>query len=322
MQYNKVGRTGLKVSAMGMGTMNFGDQVNEADAIKIMDMAFEKGINLFDTADSYTGGKSEEIVGKALKNKRHAVVLATKVANKQGPGPNDLGLSRKHIIRAVEESLRRLNTEYIDIYYAHKPDYTTPIEETLRAFDNLVQQGKVRYIACTNISAWQLVKAIGVSNQYNLARFDCIQAPYNLIVRDIESELLPCCTSEGVGIMGYNPLGAGFLTGKYDSSKAPAPNTRLSLKKGYYDRYWTPANFQAVARLKKIADAHSRSLAQFSLAWVLSNPLLSSTLIGASSMKQLEENIGAMELKLTAEETKACDEVWRELRPPRSFEMH
>ena len=319
MQYKKVGRTGLKVSAIGMGTMIFGNQVNEADAIKIMDMAFEKGINLFDTADGYAGGRSEEIVGKALKNKRHAVVLATKVASRQGPGPNDLGLSRKHIIRAVEESLRRLDTDYLDLYYAHKPDYTTPIEETLRAFDNLVQQGKVRYIACSNFRAWQLVKALWVSEQYNLARFDCIQSPYNLITRDIESELLPCCASEGVGVTVYNPLAAGLLTGKHDPSKAPAPNTRFGLEKGYYERYWSPVNFQAVAHLKQIADAHGRSLAQFSLAWILNNPVISSAIIGASSTKQLEENIGAMELKLTTEETKACDEVWRELRPPRFF---
>ena len=322
MQYNKVGRTGLKVSAIGMGALIFGNQVNETDAIKIMDLAFEKGINLFDTANGYTGGRSEEIVGKAIKNKRHAVVLATKVANRQGPGPNDLGLSRKHIIRDVEESLRRLDTDFLDLYYAHRPDYTTPIEETLRAFDHLVQQGKVRYIACSNFRAWQLVKSLGVSEQYNLARFDCIQSPYNLITRDIESELLPCCASEGVGITVYNPLAAGLLTGKYDPIKAPEPNTRFGLAStgpAQRERYWSPVNFQAITHLKQIADAHGRSLAQFSLAWVLSNPLISSTIIGASSTRQLEENIGAMELKLTAEETKACDEVWAELRPPRFF---
>jgi len=322
LQYNKVGRTGLKVSAIGMGALIFGNQVNETDAIKIMDLAFEKGINLFDTANGYTGGRSEEIVGKALKNKRHAVAIATKVANRQGPGPNDLGLSRKHIIWAVEESLRRLDTDYIDIYYAHTPDYTTPIEETLRTFDHLVQQGKVRYIACSNYSAWQLVRGIAVSEQYNLARFGCIQSPYNLITRDIEYELLPCCASEGVGITVYNPLAAGLLTGKYDPSKAPAPNTRFGLEgtgSGQKERYWSLVNFQAVAHLKQIADAHGQSLARFSLSWVLSNPLISSTIIGASSTKQLEENIGALELKLTAEEIKECDEVWRELRPPRFF---
>ena len=322
MQYRNIGKTGLKVSAFGMGTGFFGGFTSEADAIQIMNLAFEKGINLFDTANSYTGGRSEEIVGKFLKNKRQAVVLATKVFNRQGPGPNDLGLSRKHIMQAAEESLRRLDTDYIDIYYAHAPDYTTPIEETLRAFDNLVNQGKVRYIACVNVHAWQLIKALWVSELHQLAHFISIQIPYNLITRDIDYELLPFCASEGVGVTVFNALAAGLLTGKYDSSKVPAPNTRFGLEGiGPKDkeRYWSSINFQAVAHLKQIADAQGLSLTQFSLAWVLSNPLISSTIIGVSSAKQLEENIGAVELKLTAKELKACDEVWRELRPPRIF---
>ena len=322
MQYNKVGRTGLKVSPIGLGTMFFGSHTNEADAIKIMDLAFDKGINLFDTANSYAGGQSEVVVGKALKNKRQAVVLATKVANKQGPSPNDFGLSRKHIIWAVEQSLKRLDTDYIDIYYAHTPDYSTPIEETLRVFDLLVQQGKVRYIACSNYRAWQLVKAIGVSQQKNLARFDCIQSPYNLLTRDIEYELLPCCASEGVGVTVYHPLAAGFLTGKYDQNKTPPSDARFGwegIGPGEMKRNWSTINFQAVTRLKEIADAHDKNLAQFSLAWILNNPVVSSTLIGVSSAKQLEENIEAMELKLTENEIKECDEVWLELRPPRLF---
>ncbi len=319
MQYKKVGRTGLKVSEITMGTMIFGKQVNEADAIKIMDLAFEKGINSFDTADAYTGGRSEEIVGKALKNKRHAVVLASKVASRQGPGPNDFGLSREHIIQAVEGSLKRLDTDYLDIYYAHMPDNTTPIEETLRAFDYLVQQGKVRYASCSNFRVWQLVRALALSEQYNLARFDCIQTPYNLITRDIETELLPGCANEGIGVTVYNPLAAGLLTGKHNASKAPPSDTRFGIDKNYYDRYWSPINFTAVDHLKKIADAHGRNMAQFSLAWVLGNPVVSSAIVGASSTKQLEENLGALEVKLTPEETQACDDVWLELRPPRFF---
>ena len=319
MQYKKVGRTGLKVSEITLGTMIFGKQVNEADAIKIMDMAFEKGITSFDTANAYVAGRSEEIVGKALKNKRKQVVLATKVANRQGPGPNEYGLSREHIMQAVENSLRRMGTDYIDIYYAHTPDYTTPIEETLRAFDTLVRQGKVRYIACSNYRAWQLVRALSVSEQHNLARFDCIQSPYNLITRDIETELLPCCAGEGVGVTVYNPLAAGLLTGKHNVSAGPAADTRFGMDKNYYERYWSPVNFTAVEHLKKIANAHGRNMAQFALAWVLSNPLVTSTINGASFTKQLEENMGALELKLTPEEIKACDDVWLELRPPRFF---
>jgi 1-deoxyxylulose-5-phosphate synthase len=319
MQYKKVGRTGLKISEITMGTMIFGKQVDEAEAIKIMDMAFEKGVNSFDTANGYAGGRSEEIVGKALKNKRTKVVLATKVANRQGQGPNDFGLSRKHIMQAVEDSLRRLGTDYLDIYYAHTPDYTTPIDETLRAFDNLVQQGKVRYIACSNFRAWQLVRALAVSEMHNLARFDCIQSPYNLITRDIETELLPCCAGEGVGVVVYNPLAAGLLTGKHKGNQAPASDTRFGQDKNYYERYWSPVNFTAVEHLKKIADAHNRKMSQFSLAWVLGNPVITSAIVGASSTKQLEENLGALDVKLTPEETKACDDVWLELRPPRFF---
>jgi len=322
MQYRKMGRTGLKVSGFGMGTMFFGEQVLEAEAINIMDTAFDKGINLFDTANGYIEGKSEEIVGKALKNKRNEVVIATKVNYPQGNGPNDFGLSRKHILRAVEDSLRRLNTDYIDIYYAHAPDYTTPLEETLRAFDTLVQQGKVRYIACSNYRAWQLMKALWVSEQHNLARFECIQSPYNLITRDIEIELLPSCANEGVGVTVYNPLAAGLLTGKYNPSETPAANTRFGLMRfgqGEKRQYWSPANFQAVAELKQIADDHGWSLVRFSLAWILNNPLISSTIIGASSARQLEENIGALDLKLTKEDSEACDKVWFELRPPRVF---
>jgi aryl-alcohol dehydrogenase-like predicted oxidoreductase len=319
MQYKKVGRTGLKLSEITLGTMIFGKQVSEADAIKILDLAFEKGITSFDTADSYTEGRSEEIVGKALKNKRTKVVLASKVASRQGPGPNDYGLSREHIFQAIEASLKRLGTDYLDIYYAHAPDYTTPIEETLLAFDSLVKQGKVRYVACSNFRAWQLVRTLAVSQQYNLARLDCIQSPYNLITRDIETELLPCCASEGVGVTVYNPLAAGLLTGKHNVSQLPAADTRFGIDKMYYERYWSPANFTAVAHLKKIADAHGRNIAQFAITWVLSNPVVTSAIVGASSAKQLEENLGALDVKLTQEETKACDDVWREFRPPRFF---
>jgi aryl-alcohol dehydrogenase-like predicted oxidoreductase len=319
MQYKKVGRTGLKLSEITLGTMIFGKQVSEADAIKIMDLAFEKGITSFDTADSYTEGRSEEIVGKALKNKRKSVVLASKVASRQGPGPNDFGLSREHIFQAVEASLKRLGTDYLDIYYAHAPDYTTLIEETLRAFDSLVKQGKVRYVACSNFRAWQVVRALAVSEHYDLARFDCIQSPYNLITRDIEMELLPCCASEGVGVTVYNPLAAGLLTGKHNASQAPASDTRFGIDKMYYERYWSEANFTAVNHLKKIADAHGQNMAQFALGWVLGNPVVTSAIIGASSIKQLEENLGALDVKLTPEETKACDDVWLELRPPRFF---
>ena len=322
MQYKQMGRTGLKISAMSIGTMFFGTQVAEEEAIKTLDLAFDKGINMFDTADAYALGKSEEIVGKAIKNKRASVVLATKIGHRGGRGPNDSGLSREHIIQGVEVSLKRLGTDYIDIYYAHTPDYATPIEETLRAFDQLVRQGKVRYVACSNIRAWQLTKSLWVSDQNNLARYDCIQSVYNLLTRDVEYELLPCCAAEGVGVTVFNPLAAGFLTGKYDPNQPPPADNRFGRErtgKREQELYWSPANFKAVAELKKIAEDHGRSLVQFSLAWIINNPVVSSAVVGASSAKQLEDNVKAVDIKLSDEEKKACDEVWKELRPPRVF---
>jgi len=322
MQYRNLGRTGVKVSAICLGTMVYGNQVSETEAINIIEGALDAGVNFLDTADAYAEGRSEEIVGKVLKGRRHSVVLATKVANRTGPDANDIGLSRKHIMKGIEDSLRRLETDYIDLYYVHLPDYDTPIEETLRTLDDLVHQGKVRYIACSNFRAWQLCKALWVSDLHNLARFDCIQPPYNLLTRDIEYELLPLCVSEGVGVCVYNPLAAGLLTGKHDPNKPPAEGTRFTLERlgpSYYERYWSATNFEAVARLKQIARGHGRSLTQFALAWILSNETITSVICGATSLKQLEENLGAIEVKLPKEELAACDGVWQQIRPIRFF---
>ena len=322
MQYRKLGRTGLKVSAICLGSATYGYQVNETEAINIIKKALAAGVNFFDTADAYAGGRSEEIVGKALKGERHSVVLATKVAGKMGPGVNDAGLSRKHIMKGIEDSLHRLQTDYIDLYYVHDVDYETPIEETLRTLDDLVHQGKVRYIACSNFHAWQLCKALWVSGLHNLVRFDCIQPPYNLLARDIEYELLPLCAGEGVGVCVYNPLAGGMLTGKHDPDKPPAEGTRFALERIgsiYRERYWSAINFEAVARLRQIAKEHSRSLAQFALAWVLNNETITSAICGSTSPKQLEENVGAAEIELSAEELTVCDGVWQQLRPPRFF---
>ena len=319
MQYRKMGRTGLKVSAICLGSMTYGSQVGEAEAINIIESALAAGVNFVDTADAYVDGRAEEIVGKALKGKRQSVVLATKVEHRMGPGVNDVGLSRKHIMQGVEDSLRRLGTDYIDLYYTHKPDYDTPIEETLRALDDLVHQGKVRYIACSNSRAWQLCKALWVSDLRNLARFDCIQSPYNLLTRDVEYELLPLCASEGVGVCVYNPLAAGLLTGKHNPDEPPAKGTRFALESNYYERYWSATNFEAVARLKQIAREHGRSLPQFALAWILSNRTITSAICGATSLRQLEQNVGATEIELAKEELAACDSIWQQLRPLRFF---
>ncbi len=318
MRYQKLGNSGLLVSEICLGTMTFGLQTDEAEATRIVDYALSAGINFIDTADSYSDGRSEEMVGRAIKQNRHSVVLATKMGGwKSGPAVTDEGASRKHIMKDIEDSLRRLDTDFIDLYYLHKPDYNTPIEETLRAFDDLIRQGKVRYIACSNFRAFQLAKALCVSERKNLARFECVQSPYNLITRDIEYELLPLCAEDNVGVCVYNPLAAGLLTGKHDPTKPPPPGRFTVERLGpmYSNRYWAERNFEAVNRLKRIAGEHGHNLTHFSLAWILNNPNVTSIISGVSSREQLEDNLNATEIILSAEEISACDEVWQQLAP-------
>ncbi len=322
MQYRTLGRTGLKVSEVCLGTMTFGDQVSETDAISITRTALDQGVNFIDTANMYVKGRSEEIVGKAITGRRDDVVLASKVGIEMSANPNDVGLSRKNIMRAVEDSLRRLDTDYLDIYYAHRPDYTTPIDSTLRAFDDLVRQGKVRYLACSNYRAFQLSKALWLSDVQHLARFDLIQPPYNLLTRDIEYELLPLCVEEGLGVCVYNPLAGGLLTGKHDPSKPPATGTRFAtdtMGRMYYDRYWNESNFAAVEQVRAIAAEAGKDMAQMALAWILTNPAVTSIIIGATSMKHVSHNMAATVVTLSADERAKCDEVWYKLRPLRFF---
>lgn len=322
MEYRRVGRTGLKVSKFCLGTMTFGDQVSESDAISMMHAAMDAGLNFIDTADMYVKGRSEEIVGKGLKGRRDAVVLATKFGNPTGTQPNDKGASRKHIMQAIEASLRRLGTDYVDLYYLHLPDYTTPIEETLRALDDLVHQGKVRYPAVSNFRAFQISKALWTSDANGLARFECVQPPYNLLTRDIEYELLPLCAEEGLGVCVYNPLAGGLLTGKHDPSKPPAPGTRFAndtMGEMYYNRYWNETNFKAVDRFRSVAAQAGQDMVQMAIAWILGSPNITSVIIGATSPRHIEHNLGAADIALTEEERAACDEIWDELRPLRFF---
>jgi aryl-alcohol dehydrogenase-like predicted oxidoreductase len=319
MQYKNMGRTGLKVSRICLGAMNYGDPVSETESINIVKSAFAAGVNFIDTANIYAATKSEEIVGKAVKGDRHSFVIATKVGTPVGPGPRDVGLSRKHIMQAAEDSLRRLQTDYIDLYYTHIPDYSTPLEETLQAMDDLVHQGKVRYIGCSNFSAWMLGKALRISEVHNLARFDCIEPPYNLLTRDIEMEMLPLCAEEGIGVCAYNPLAGEMLTGRHQFGKPPAEGrfTHEMYGPGYLERYWSEVNFKAVERIKEIAGGRGISLPQFALAWVLNSELVTSVLSGTTVLDQLQENLATVDIVLSPEELKACDDVWQMFRPPR-----
>jgi aryl-alcohol dehydrogenase (NADP+) len=352
MEYRKMGRTGLKVSAICLGTMTLGKQVDEPTSIGIIERALDLGINFVDTADMYVNGVTEQIVAKAIKGKRDSVVLASKgghirkLAAKygeyrdlgpidlarpkhfrpweagEGTGPNDMGLSRKHLMQALEGSLRRLGTDYLDIYYAHMPDYATPLDETLRAMDDMVRHGKVRYLGCSNFRAFQLGKALAVSERLNLVRWDVIQPPLNLLARDVEYELLPLCREEGVGVCSFSPMAAGLLSGKYDREKPPIEGARYSLGHlGYtYNKpYWNDANFAAIEQLKKLAAGVGTSMSRFALAWVLANPVVTAIVNGATSAAQLEDNVAATEIKLPKDVLDACDDIWRTLRAPTVF---
>jgi aryl-alcohol dehydrogenase-like predicted oxidoreductase len=331
MKTRRMGHTGLKVSEICLGTMTFGHQCDEATSFAIMDRAAEAGVCFLDTADAYpvpptpeTAGRTEEIVGKWLQGRRHRFVLATKCRIRVGHGLNDEGLSRRHILQAVEDSLRRLRTDHIDLYQAHAPDPDTPLEETLRAFDDLVRQGKVRYVGLSNYPAWQVALSLGICERRGLARIDCVQPRYNLLWREIEAELLPLCRDQGVGVIAYNPLAGGFLSGKHRSLEAPTPGTRFALGKTgelYRERYWNQAQLDAVEFLRRFLEPRGRSMVQVAVAWVLAQPGITSAIIGASRPEQLADSLAAVNLTLDAEELDACNQLWfnlpRPSKPPR-----
>ncbi len=321
MKQRRLGDTGLKVSEICLGSMTFGHQCDEGTSFAILDRATERGVTFLDTADAYpvpptpeTAGRTEEIVGKWLQGRRERFVLATKCRIRVGHGPNDEGLSRRHVLRAAEASLRRLRTDRIDLYQAHAPDPDTPIEETLRAFDDLVRQGKVLYVGCSNYPAWQVALALGVSDRLGLARFRCVQPRYNLLYRPIEDELLPLCRAQGLGVIPYNPLAGGFLTGKYRSlGEEPAANTRFTLGKTgaiYRERYWHQAQLEAVRALQQFFGPRSKSLTRVAVAWVLGRPGVTSAIVGASRPEQLDDSLAAVDLVLDEEDQAVCDRAW------------
>jgi 1-deoxyxylulose-5-phosphate synthase len=317
MEYRRLGRTGLKVSTICLGTMQFGWSTDEPTAYAIMDRALALGCNFLDTADVYSrwvdgndGGVSEEIIGRWLRQsgaRRESVVLATKVRGRMGDGPNDEGLSRQHIFQAVEASLRRLQTDYIDLYQLHWPDEETPLEETLQALDDLVRAGKVRYLGCSNYPAWLLTKALWLSDKHGWSRFDSLQPHYSLMHRaEFERELQPLCLDQGIGVIPYSPLGGGFLTGKYRRDTPLPESVRAG---GVQSRYMNEQGFTAVDRLESVGQAHGATVAQTAIAWVLANPAVTSAIIGANSIGQLEDTTAGAAVKLSAEEKAALDET-------------
>jgi aryl-alcohol dehydrogenase-like predicted oxidoreductase len=313
MHYHKLPKTSLTVSQLSLGTMMFGGQIGEPDSIAIMDYAFEQGVNFFDTANVYNQGESERIVGKWLKNHRDKMILATKVRGQMGTDPNDVGLSRRNILSAVEASLKRLNTDYIDIYYMHSPDYATDIEESLQVMDGLVRAGKIRYVAVSNYAAWQIADMLRICDKYAYISPVMTQNVYNLITRGLEAELGPFLKEHKIGMAIYNPIAGGFLAGKHRPGK-PAENTRFANNKGYYDRYWSDENFRAVEKLTEIASAGGMSILELSMKWCAAQPVVTSVISGVSRLEQIKQNIAALEGELPGEEILfACNEVWQRL---------
>jgi len=316
MRYRYLGRTGLKVSELCLGAMTFGRESTEEVSFQMLDCFVEAGGNFIDTADVYSQGISEEILGRWLQGKqRDDFVVATKVRFPMGPGPNDLGLSRKHILSAVESSLRRLNTDYIDLYQVHMWDPATPLEETLAALDQLVTSGKVRYLGASNYAGYQLQKAIDLSRQNGWEAFACLQPLYNLLDRSFEWELLPVCEAEGVGVIPWSPLRGGWLSGKYRRGmSAPLPDTRVeeAAKKGWsesWDLYANERTWQVIDTQLAIGAEVGKTPAQVALNWLLCKPAVTAPILGARSMAHLEDNLGATGWSLTHEQVTRLDEA-------------
>jgi 1-deoxyxylulose-5-phosphate synthase len=316
METRTLANTHLRVSRVCCGTMTFGAQTDEAAATAMVNTCLDRGINFFDTANVYNAGAAETILGRALQGRRERVVVASKVAARMGPGADEAGLSRAAIRRAAEDSLRRLQTDYLDLYYLHWPDYAVPLDESLEAMAELVREGKVRHLGASNYASWQLCRMLWLGERKSLPPIGVTQPMYNLLARGIEQELLPMCREFGVATVVYNPLAGGLLTGKQNFA-APLPGTRFDLVKAYVDRYWHEANFHAVQELTAIARAANRSLVSLALNWVLHHTPVDCVVLGASKPAHLEENLRATaEGPLPAEAVAACDHVWSRLRGP------
>jgi 1-deoxyxylulose-5-phosphate synthase len=324
MQHVRLGRTGLTVSRLCLGTMTFGLQCDEPTSVAILDRAAAAGTTFLDTSDVYplgggldTVGRTEEILGRWLAGRRHEFIVATKCNGAMSARRWDRGLSRKHILDAIEGSLRRLRTDYVDLYQCHAPDDETPIDETLRAFDDLVRAGKVRYIGTSNFVTWKIARAMGRSEVLGVARFDSAQPRYNLLFRQIERDLLPMCREEGVGVIPYNPLAGGLLSGKHRKDGGPTAGTRFTLANAarrYQNRYWHDREFATVEALRPLAAEAGLSLARMAVGWVLAHPAVTAPIIGASRPEQLDDVLPVAEKGIDAELKERLDALTAEYR--------
>ena len=315
----RFGRTGLYVSPLCLGTMTFGHQIDEATSRAILDKAFDAGITFIDTADVYPlghegdkAGATEDIIGRWLPSRRDKVILATKFFGAMGPNPWDRGGSRKHIMDAIDASLRRLDTDYVDLYQIHSFDAHTPLDETLRALDDLVRSGKVRYVGCSNYAAWQLARAIGRSEALDICRYESVQPRYNLLFRNIERELLPLCELDDIAVIPYNPLAAGMLTGKHRGSTEPDKGGRFEMGTSaamYRQRYWADDKFRVVEELAAVADEAGMTMATMAVAWTMAHPAITAPIVGASKPEQLDDAIAAATITMDADLKAKLDDL-------------
>ncbi|KAA0080976.1 aldo/keto reductase [Paraburkholderia sp. T12-10] len=323
MDYRRFGGTGLQVSRVCLGTMTFGFQIDEATSVRIMDTAADAGVTFFDTANVYPlgggeerVGRTEEIVGRWLKGKRERFVLATKAVGKMGPSPWDQGASRRHLLDAIDASLKRLDTDYVDLYQLHSDDRDTPLDETLEALDVIVRSGRARYIGVSNFLAYRLARALGRADALRLSRFVSVQPRYNLLFRQIERELLPLADEEGLAVIPYNPLAGGLLSGKHRRD-APPPEGRFTVGTAgamYQARYWHEREFDTIEALKKLAADAGMSLPTIAVAWVLANNTVTSAILGASRPEQLSDTLAAVDLSLDPQLKTKLDELTHEYR--------
>ncbi len=302
MEYRRLGASGLKVSLLGLGGNNFGPRIDADRTRQVVDAALDEGVTFFDTADVYGEGRSEEFLGRALGMRRDEVVIGTKVAGKMGPGPNDRGASRRHIMDGVDASLRRLGTEYIDLLQMHTWDAETPIDETLGALDDIVRSGKVRYVGCSNYKAWQMTWALGISDRRGWNKFISVQPHYSLVYRDPERELIPACREFGIGVIPYFPLAGGVLTGKYREGEPAPAGTRGAQSERFSQRFATPQNLAIVRKLEKWACEREHTVAELAIAWLAAQPTVSTVIAGATRPEQVRENAKATVLRLTLDE--------------------